>query len=159
YRQVYPRSPSRSRLHTLRGWRARAIPSQFDSLIKRSATEEGIDWRLVKAVVHAESAFRPQAVSPKGAMGLMQLMPATASRFGVRNAFDPEQNIRGGVRYLRFLLDRYEGNIRLALAAYNAGEGVVDQLGDVPPYRETIAYVRKVIDLHGQYRTTDGKSL
>ena len=99
---------------------------------------------LVRAVIQVESAFNPVAVSPKGAMGLMQLMPATAAEYGVRDPFVPEQNIGGGVAYLRRLLDRYDHKIELALAAYNAGPGSVEKYGDVPPYRETQDYVKRV---------------
>ena len=106
---------------------------------------------LAKAVVHVESAFRSKARSPKGAMGLMQLMPATARRFGVNDPYHPQQNLRGGMKYLRFLLDRYRGDLRLALSAYNAGEGAVDRFGGVPPYRETQEYVRRVMRMYRQY--------
>ena len=121
---------------------------QFDPIIKRHADQHGIRVALVKAVVQVESAFNPGAVSPKGAMGLMQLMPATAEELGVGNPFNPEENIRGGVRYLRLLLDRYDNNEELALAAYNAGPGAVDKYGEtIPPYRETRAYVSKITRL------------
>jgi soluble lytic murein transglycosylase-like protein len=121
---------------------------QFDPIIRRHAEQHGIRAALVKAVVQVESAFNPGAVSPKGAMGLMQLMPATAEELGVGNPFNPEENIRGGVRYLRLLLDRYDNNEELALAAYNAGPGAVDKYGEtVPPYRETRAYVSKITRL------------
>jgi len=105
----------------------------------------------VKAVIHAESDFVPYAVSPKGALGLMQLMPATARRHGVWRVFDPRENVEGGVRYLRFLLDRYAGNVRLALAAYNAGEGAVDRYGGIPPYRETQEYLERVLAYRQAY--------
>ena len=119
--------------------------SSFDELITRYASNNGVRRDLVRAVIQVESAFNPAALSNKGAMGLMQLMPATARQLGVRNAFDPVENIRGGVAYLRQLLDRYSGDERLALAAYNAGPGAVDRNGQtVPPYRETRDYVSRV---------------
>lgn len=122
----------------------------FDELIEEHATRNGVRRDLVRAVIQVESAFNPRAVSNKGAMGLMQLMPATARQFGVVNAFDPDQNVRGGVAYLRQLLDRYDGNERLALAAYNAGPGAVDRHGQtVPPFRETRDYVSRVNGLAG----------
>jgi soluble lytic murein transglycosylase-like protein len=100
---------------------------------------------LIYAVMHQESAFRPHAISPKGARGLMQLMPMTAARFGVRNIFDPRENIEGGARYMRFLLDMFDGDVHLALAGYNAGEGAVMKYGRaIPPYRETQEYVRRI---------------
>ncbi len=121
---------------------------QFDAIIRRHADQHGIRPALVKAVVQVESAFNPVAISPKGAMGLMQLMPGTAEELGVGNPFNPEENIRGGVAYLRQLLDRYDNNEQLALAAYNAGPNAVDKYGEtVPPYRETRAYVSKITRL------------
>lgn len=119
--------------------------------ISTSARTHGVDEALVRAVIHAESAFRPNAVSHAGAGGLMQLMPGTAARFGVRDRFDAAQNIDGGVRYLAWLLRRYNGDVTLATAAYNAGEGAVDRYGGVPPYRETRGYVVKVADLFHNY--------
>jgi soluble lytic murein transglycosylase-like protein len=117
----------------------------FDDLIAEHASRNGVRRDLVRAVIQVESAFNPRAVSNKGAMGLMQLMPATARQFGVANPFDPDENVRGGVAYLRQLLDRYEGDERLALAAYNAGPGAVDRHGQtVPPFRETRDYVSRV---------------
>jgi soluble lytic murein transglycosylase-like protein len=122
----------------------------FDDLIDEHASRNGVRKDLIRAVIQVESAFNPRAVSSKGAIGLMQLMPATARQFGVSNAFDPEQNVRGGVAYLRQLLDRYNGDERLALAAYNAGPGAVDRHGQtVPPYQETRDYVSRVNDLAG----------
>jgi soluble lytic murein transglycosylase-like protein len=118
------------------------------AIADRHAADHSISPALVRAVIQAESAWNIRAVSVKGAQGLMQLMPATASDLGVTDPFDPEQNIRGGVKYLRFLLDRYDGNFELALAAYNAGPGAVDRHGrKVPPYRETQAYVRKIVSV------------
>ena len=117
----------------------------YDDLIEEHARLNSIRSDLVRAVVQVESGFNPNAVSPKGALGLMQLMPATAQQFGVRNPFDPQENVRAGVAYLRQLLDRYENDERLALAAYNAGPGAVDRHGqNVPPYRETRDYVARI---------------
>jgi soluble lytic murein transglycosylase-like protein len=124
----------------------------YNDTILSMANEKAVDPDLVRAVIHAESNFNPMAVSRTGAMGLMQLMPGTAERFGVGNAFDPQANIRGGVTYLRFLLDKFNGDERLAVAGYNAGEGAVTKYGGVPPYNETTNYVARVMDLHGQYR-------
>ena len=125
---------------------APASPRPYDRLIRRDAAAAHLSVALVKAVVHAESGFDPDAVSPKGASGLMQLMPATAAHFGVRDVFDPKQNVRAGVRYLRDLLVEFNGNHRLALAAYNAGPGAVDRWHGIPPYPETRRYVARVID-------------
>ncbi|MEW6444431.1 MAG: lytic transglycosylase domain-containing protein [Pseudomonadota bacterium] len=124
----------------------------FDELIRSTALQQGVDPALVRAVVHAESGFNPRALSPKGATGLMQLMPATASRFGVSNIYDPVENVRGGVTYLRFLLNMFNQDARLAVAAYNAGENAVLKYGGIPPYEETVTYVGRVLDLHGRYR-------
>jgi soluble lytic murein transglycosylase-like protein len=124
---------------------------QYEPLILEHAARQALRTDLVRAVIQVESGFNPRARSPKGAMGLMQLMPATASALGVTNAFDPEQNIRAGTRYLRQLLDRYAGDEQLALAAYNAGSGAVDRHGKhVPPYRETREYVKKVGSVAGR---------
>lgn len=126
--------------------------------IREVAARHGVSPSLVQAVIRVESAFNPLALSPKGAQGLMQLMPRTASGLGVENAFDPKQNIEGGVRHLRYLMDRYPGRLHLALAAYNAGEGAVNSHGGVPPYAETQHYVRKVLELHGSERGGDPAS-
>ncbi len=115
---------------------------------ERIAAEENLDARLVTALIQVESGFNPRAVSRRGALGLMQLMPATASRLGVRNPFDPEENLRGGVRELRRLIDRYAGDIVLALAAYNAGEGAVARYGGVPPYPETRGYIDRILTIY-----------
>jgi soluble lytic murein transglycosylase-like protein len=121
----------------------------YEDLIIQNASEQNISADLVRAVIHVESGFNPFARSIKGAMGLMQLMPATARELGVTNAFDPGQNIRGGVAYLGSLLARYQSNVELALAAYNAGPAAVAKYGAVPPYRETRNYVHKVRDKAG----------
>jgi 2'-5' RNA ligase len=121
-----------------------AKPSRYDSLIEKHARSNGLDPDLLRSVITPESHDNAVAVSPKGAQGLMQLMPATAARFGVSNPFDPDQNIGGGAKYLRWLLDRYHGDVALALAGYNAGEGNVDKYKGVPPFAETRAYVRGI---------------
>lgn len=118
--------------------------SKYDDWIMQLAWESDVDAALVSAVIKAESDFNPMVISHKGAQGLMQLMPATARRFGVTNAFDPVENIRGGTRYLRVLLDMFDGRVDLALAAYNAGEGNVRKYDGIPPFRETQNYVRKI---------------
>ena len=116
----------------------------YDASINEHARRQGVAADLVRAVIQVESAFNPVAVSNRGAMGLMQLMPATALELGVRNPFDPDQNIRGGVTYLKQLLTRYDQKVELALAAYNAGIGNVEKYGDVPPFKETRNYVNKI---------------
>jgi soluble lytic murein transglycosylase-like protein len=113
-------------------------------MVDRIAGEQGVEIPLVHSVIRAESNYNPNAVSPKGALGLMQLIPATARRFGVSNVFDAQENIQGGVRYLRFLLDYYEGDYTRAIAAYNAGEAAVDKYHGIPPYAETQNYVSRV---------------
>ena len=126
--------------------------------VRAAANEFGVDEAIVRAVIHAESAFRPNAVSHAGAQGLMQLIPATATRFGVSDAFDPNQNIRGGVQYLAWLLNRFDQDLTLAAAGYNAGEGAVDKYGGVPPYAETQRYVQRVGQLAERYRGALGAS-
>lgn len=128
-------------------------PAEFDHIINSCATEFGVDRSLVKAVIHAESGYNPNAVSSKGAAGLMQLMPGTAQDLKVADSFNPSDNIRGGVRYLRFLLDTFKGNVTLALAAYNAGLSKVAKHGGVPPYEETRNYVSKVLNYQKNYAT------
>jgi soluble lytic murein transglycosylase-like protein len=119
--------------------------SDVDNFIVESGKRNSVDPLLLYSIMHQESSFKPRAMSHKGARGLMQLMPPTASRFGVRNIWDPKQNIEGGARYMRFLLDLFSGDVRLALAGYNAGEGAVMKYGlKVPPYSETQEYVRRI---------------
>jgi hypothetical protein len=115
-------------------------------MVRRLAPEYRLNPNLVLAVIEVESNFNPQAQSPKNAQGLMQLIPATAERFGVRNVWDPEQNVRGGMAYLRWLMRYFDGDLELVLAAYNAGEGAVERHGGIPPYAETEGYVRRIID-------------
>ena len=120
-----------------------AVP--FQQQIADVSMRQGVDARLVEAVIATESAFDPRALSTKGAQGLMQLMPDTADRFGVANPWDPEQNIAGGTAYLRWLIEEFNGDQRRVLAAYNAGEGAVTRYGGVPPYPETRGYVDRVL--------------
>ena len=127
--------------------------ANVDRFIVESSTRNGIDPVLLYSIMHRESSFKRFALSPKGARGLMQLMPPTAARFGVRNIFDPQQNIEGGARYVRFLLNLFDGDVRLTLAGYNAGEGAVMKYGyRVPPYRETQEYVRRITERYALMR-------
>lgn len=123
---------------------------QYAELIHNIAAENEVDPALVKAIIRTESNFNQHAVSRKGAQGLMQLMPGTAGRYAVGNAFDPAENIRGGVRYLRFLQDRFPGRLHLAVAAYNAGENAVLRYKGIPPYAETRQYVARVLGFYGR---------
>lgn len=127
-------------------------PAEFEPIINSCSREFGVDSSLVKAVIHAESGYNPSAVSAKGAQGLMQLMPKTAQGLKVSDCFNPSDNIRGGVRYLRFLLDTFKGDESLALAAYNSGMGSVAKYGGIPPFRETQSYVAKVLSYRNNYR-------
>lgn len=124
----------------------------FQTEIAAAAREFGVEEAVVRAIIHAESAYNPTALSRAGAQGLMQLMPPTARRFGVTDSYDAAQNIRGGVQYLSWLLKRFNGNLTLAAAGYNAGEGAVDRHGGVPPYSETQYYVKRVAQLADRYR-------
>ena len=124
----------------------------FQSEITSAAREFGVEEAVVRAIIHAESAYNPTALSRAGAQGLMQLMPATARRFGVTDSYNAGQNIRGGAQYLSWLLKRFNGNLTLAAAGYNAGEGAVDRHGGVPPYKETQRYVQRVAVLADRYR-------
>lgn len=138
--QAYPRLETRDR--------AMRTPEAIRQVIGQTSSQFKVDPKLVDAVVRVESGYNPRALSPKGAQGLMQLIPATAARFGVANPFDPGENVRGGVGYLRELLTEFNGNVPLTLAAYNAGEGAVEHYGGVPPYAETRDYVRKVTEIY-----------
>ncbi len=138
-----PNLISNVNLTSLRGYTTGS--SQVDGYLIQSGTNNGVDPLLLYSVMHQESSFKSRAISPKGARGLMQLMPGTAARYCVTNIFDPKQNIEGGARYLRFLLDRFDGDLNLALAGYNAGEGAVEKYGwRIPPYAETQEYVRRI---------------
>lgn len=125
--------------------------SAFDDYIKKYSGQFNIPPALIKAVIKQESNFNPAARSAKGALGLMQLMPDTARGLGVTAPFSPDQNIRGGTQYLKDMLTRYNGNLSLALAAYNAGPGAVDRFGGIPAYQETQDYVRKVLQYYSRY--------
>jgi soluble lytic murein transglycosylase-like protein len=133
--------------------------SSYSDEVQAAALEHGVDAGLIRAIIHAESAFNPNAVSRVGAQGLMQLMPATAKRFGVSTAFEPADNIKGGVSYLAWLLKRFDGDERRVAAAYNAGEGAVDKYSGVPPYQETMLFVERVGVLSGRYRAALAGSL
>ena len=126
--------------------------SQYRPYIAAASARYGVSSDLISAVIHAESSFNPQAVSRKGALGLMQLMPFNVKTLGLRNPFSPSENIQGGTRFLARLIEKFKGNERLALAAYNAGEGAVKKFGGVPPYPETRTYVNRVLALREQYR-------
>jgi soluble lytic murein transglycosylase-like protein len=134
-----------------RSLKGKLFKSSYAEIINEVSDSHGVSPHLVRAVIHAESAFDPRAISPKGARGLMQIMPATAQELGLANSFDPSQNISAGVKYLAFLLGRYDGNLSLALAAYNAGPGAVEEHNGIPPYSETRAYVQRVLDLKRRY--------
>ena len=138
---------------------AHARSGDLRELVHRLSAEEGLDPKLVDSVVRVESGYNPSAVSHKGALGLMQLMPDTARRLDVDDPFDPEQNVRGGVRELDRLIARYSGNLQLALAAYNAGEGAVERHRGIPPFQETRDYVARVLSLYTgeSFRLSDGR--
>lgn len=122
---------------------------RYDSIIEKAAAAASIEPNLLRAVIVVESGFNPRALSKRGAVGLMQLMPATASRFGVKDPYDPRENVHAGARYLKFLIDRFGQDVSLALAAYNAGEDAVDRNGGkIPPFTETMAYVPRVLKIY-----------
>jgi len=152
---IYRRGAARAAPRCPNGWGRGAgaaqllrAPEEIRALVERMAPRFALDPRLVLAVIAVESAYQPEAVSSANARGLMQLIPATAARFGVRDAFDPADNLRGGMAYLKWLLARFEGDVTLALAAYNAGEGAVAKYRGVPPFGETRGYVRKIRRLY-----------
>lgn len=155
-------------VHSYTNWgnsEAAAAPSYsrskdaYDHIIRTAAQMHGVSEGLVKAIMHTESGFNPNARSPVGAQGLMQLMPATARRFNVSNAYDPTQNIYGGTKYLSWLIKRFNGNIQFALAGYNAGEGNVDKYGGIPPFRETQDYVRRVMSRYNNLYANGSSNL
>jgi soluble lytic murein transglycosylase-like protein len=127
-------------------------PEQIDQLVNSNAATWNVDPNLIRAIIANESGFNANATSPVGAQGLMQLMPSTASGLGVSNAYDPEQNVWGGTRYIKGLLDRFNGNVPLAVAAYNAGPGAVEKYSGVPPYAETQNYVQNVLASYEKYK-------
>ncbi len=136
---VFPRRSWRFSEESMPLWQ-----SKYNDIIVKAARHHDVDAALVSAVIKAESDYNPKTVSHKGARGLMQLMPATAKRFGVHNSFDPEQNIYAGTKYLRWLLDKFEDNADLAVAGYNAGEGNIRKYNGVPPFRETVNYINRI---------------
>lgn len=147
--RVYPDTPP---LHLARGY-VENDPSRYNHHIRQASRATNVPVALIRAVITAESAFNPYALSSTGAVGLMQLMPDTAARYGVKNRMDPSQNILGGARYLRDLMQMFNNNMHLAIAAYNAGEGAVMKYGrKIPPYPETVAYVPKVLKYYKRYR-------
>ncbi|HVA26701.1 MAG TPA: lytic transglycosylase domain-containing protein, partial [Candidatus Baltobacteraceae bacterium] len=128
-------------------------PAQIDALVGANATQQQVDPALIKAIIANESGFNANATSNVGAQGLMQLMPTTAAGLGVTNAYDPAQNVMGGTKYIKGLLDRFNGNVKFAIAAYNAGPGAVEKYGGVPPYAETQNYVQNVLASYQKYRS------
>jgi soluble lytic murein transglycosylase-like protein len=126
--------------------------NQYDLLISEFSRKYQVDFALIKAIIRAESGFNPLAISRKGAKGLMQLMPETAQRVNVSNVFNPRENIEGGVRHVKYLLSLFNNDLRLSLAAYNAGENIVGELRSIPPYRETVDYVKRVLSFYQSYR-------
>lgn len=127
--------------------------NRYDHLISEFCEKYQVDFALIKAMIRAESGFNPYAVSRKGAKGLMQLMPQTALRMNVLNIHNPKDNIEGGVRYFKYLLSLFNNDLRLSLAAYNAGENLVSELRSIPPYRETVDYIRKVLIYYQSYKS------
>ncbi len=136
--------------HSLKTLRKKSEP--YNQAINEASSKHGISTALIRSIITAESCFKPTVVSPAGATGLMQLMPATAKRFGIFDLKNPQKNIQAGTRYLRYLLDLYQGNVLATIAAYNAGEGAVKRFsGEVPAYKETKAYVKRVMSLYDKF--------
>ncbi len=153
FRKYFPGYPNpRTRPAVYSRMSRLANQAAYDGNIRQVCSVYGLDCNLVKAVIRAESGFNPSAVSPKGAVGLMQLMPGTSRDMGIANPYDPGENIVGGVRYLRMMLNLFGNNMPLALAAYNAGPEAVIQWGGIPPYDETQDYVKRVMDFYARYR-------
>jgi soluble lytic murein transglycosylase-like protein len=148
--RVYMKEGSRSPEPVVKS--TKVDTDKYDHLIAESCRLHGVDFALVKAVIRAESSFDPYAISSKGAEGLMQLMPETSKRLDVANPFDPQENIKGGVKYLKYLLGRFNHDLRLSLAAYNAGETTVAEVNGIPNYRETKNYVAEVLRYYQEYR-------
>ena len=144
--------PGQSRAQQVASRKEKGPHAPFEHIINRAASTHKVDPDLIKAIIMAESRYNPKAVSKRGAKGLMQLMPITAKSLGVEDSFDPEENINGGVMYFRKLLDRFDGNVKFALAAYNAGSRYVRKYGGVPPFRQTQTYIHKVFKYHRQYK-------
>lgn len=145
-------TPEQSRTQPAAPQKKKGLHTPFEHFINQAATTHQVDPDLIKAIIMAESRYNPKAVSKRGARGLMQLMPITAKSLGVEDSFDPEDNINGGVMYFRKLLDRFDGNVKFALAAYNAGSRYVRKYGGVPPFRQTQTYIHKVFNYHRQYK-------
>jgi soluble lytic murein transglycosylase-like protein len=150
-----PKKPEADSLTSSEAESAASGVSPYQDLIADAAVKHGVDPDLIRLVIGQESRFKPNARSHKNAQGLMQLIPDTAKRFGIKNPYDPQQNIDGGTRYLKWLLDRFDGDVKLALAGYNAGENAVKRYGNkVPPYKETKQYVKKISSAYGsKYHT------
>lgn len=153
--KVYPAAADESPSYTGSNSLSTRRTTEYDELIERVSNAVTLDPALIKSVMQAESAFNPQALSKKGAQGLMQLMPGTARRYGVTQILDPQQNVLAGSRYLRDLMRQFDGDVRLALAGYNAGENAVLKYGGIPPFAETQHYVQKVLQLYKAYRNLD----
>lgn len=128
--------------------------TRYDLVIAEAARENELSFHLIKALIHVESYFNPRAVSEKGALGLMQIMPENLEALSITNPFDPRENIHGGATYLKAMIHRFDGNLNLALAAYNAGPAAVEKYNSIPPYRETREYVQKVLELYKKYENT-----
>jgi soluble lytic murein transglycosylase-like protein len=147
-REALTKEPAKHIPGPVKATSSAVVPTSYFQLINSASYKHGVDPSLVHAIIKVESDYNPYAMSKKGAMGLMQLMPQTALELNVKNSFSPAENIYGGVKYLRYLMDRYEGNLSLALAAYNAGETMVKRWGTIPPIRETQNYVKRILTLY-----------